>query len=55
MNREEFDKWLEYAWSQKDPGSEPSPFCPFEFFGYCDQAFSEKCYECEDGPNARKE
>jgi len=54
MSKEEFEKWLEWAWSQKEP-NEPSPFCPFEFFGYCDQAYTEKCWECEDGPNARKE
>lgn len=27
--------------------SEPEPFCPFIFSGYCNDAYSDKCYHCE--------
>lgn len=26
---------------------EPEPFCPFIFSGYCNDAYSERCYHCE--------
>ena len=49
MTKEEFDQWLKEAWEQKEP-NEPAPFCPFKFFGYCNVAYSENCWICEDGP-----
>lgn len=27
---------------------ESEPFCPFDFFGYCDAAYSDACYSCEE-------
>ena len=27
--------------------SEPEPFCPFKFSGYCNDAYSDSCYQCE--------
>ena len=39
------------AWLKSVPADEMEPFCPFNdpWFGhgYCDAAYSEKCYECE--------
>ena len=28
-------------------GQELEPFCPFIFSGYCNDAYSDKCYICE--------
>ena len=25
----------------------PEPFCPFTFSGYCNDAYSNRCYQCE--------
>lgn len=25
---------------------DPEPFCPFIFSGYCDDAYSDRCYRC---------
>ena len=25
----------------------PEPFCPFTFSGYCNDAYSDRCYRCE--------
>ena len=31
--------------------SGPEPFCPFMFSGYCNDAYSDKCYTCEHSMN----
>ena len=43
MTKEDFDKWLAAI-----SDDEKEPFCPFDFFGYCDSAYTEKCWSCED-------
>lgn len=45
MTKEEFDQWLASV-----PLEESVPFCPFGFFGYCNVAYSQNCWMCEDGP-----
>ena len=33
-------------------GKEREPFCPFGTSGYCDIAFSNHCYNCDDAKEA---
>ncbi|MBO7715396.1 MAG: hypothetical protein J6S85_17670 [Methanobrevibacter sp.] len=42
MTKEEFNVWLAAI-----PEKEHEPFCPFGFFGYCDVAYTKKCWPCE--------
>lgn len=42
MTRKEFDEWLRKA----KENNETEPFCPFNFFGYCNIAYSEDCWTC---------
>ena len=41
--KEQFDEWLKAV-----PQEAKEPFCPFHFFGYCDMAYTEACWECSD-------
>ena len=49
MTKEEFDQWLASV-----PFEEKEPICPFRFFGYCNVAYSQSCWVCEDGPQFEK-
>ena len=43
---EEFMNWLNSV-----PYKEKAPFCPFDTIhsiGYCDLAYSVKCFDCEE-------
>ena len=53
MTKDEFDEWLAFAWSQKEPNG-PRPFCPFDFGGYCNVAYTEKCWDCSERERKEK-
>ena len=44
LESEEFKKYVKKALDNPDP----EPFCPFIFGGYCNDAYTEICYSCEE-------
>ena len=44
LESEEFKTHVEKALDNPDP----EPFCPFIFSGYCNDAYSDICYSCEE-------
>ena len=41
------DPFKTFVKNTLEGSGEPEPFCPFIFSGYCNDAYSRKCYECE--------
>ena len=42
MTQAEFMEWLSQTKEQSEP------FCPFPFGGYCNVAYSQSCFTCEE-------
>lgn len=48
-NNKAFEDFM--AWLNSVPHKDKEPFCPFKTIydiGYCDLAYSVKCFDCED-------